>query len=264
MAAVWFEWNWQPSILIGLALLAGGYWGAVNRWRSHVGGATPVSGGQQGWFFLGIVTLFVALISPLDGLSDAYLFSAHMLQHMLLSVVAPPLLLLGTPGWLLRPLLRLPGVARVGRGLTRPIVAFAVFNAVFAVWHLPGLYEATLQNDAIHIVEHVLFMATGVLNWWPVLSPMPELPRLAYPAQVAYLFLEGLPATFLGALIVFSPTVLYPTYAAAARVSALSAFDDQQAAGLIMWMPGGMIYLLALSLVFRAWLSSEQTHRPMA
>ncbi len=258
MSGVWAEWNWQPSLWLGLVVLTGGYLGAVNVWRQRFRQPAPVSRGQKAWFLSAAGVLFFALVSPLDALSDQYLFSAHMLQHLLLSLVAPPMLLLGTPGWLLRPLLRLPGVERGLRFLTHPLVAFSVFNLSFAAWHLPVLYEATLQNEAIHIFEHLLFMGTGILNWWPILSPLPELPRLSYPAQIAYLFAEGIPATLLGALIVFSPDILYPTYASAARVINLTPAQDQAAAGLIMWMPGGMIYLLALSLVFRAWYNREQ------
>lgn len=258
MASALTEWNWQPSILIGLALLAGLYLGAVYGWRPRFRPAERLTPPQVIWFLAGLGVIFVALLSPLDGLGDDYLFSAHMLQHFLIAFVAPPMLLLGAPGWLVRPLFQLPGVGRVARFFTLPLIAFASFNIVFMVWHFPGFYEATLHNEGLHIFEHLLFMATGVLNWWPVLSPVPEAPRLPYPAQMAYLFVEGIPATILSALIVFSPAVIYPTYAAAERVIDLSPLNDQLLAGLIMWIPCDMIYLLALSLVFRAWFNHEQ------
>jgi putative membrane protein len=251
-------WNWDPSIWIGTGLFAGAYLCAVGPLRRRFRSSEPVARAQVIWFLTGAAVIFFALASPLDDLGDEYLFSAHMVQHVLLTLIAPPLLLLGTPGWLLRPLLRYPPAARAARLLTMPLIGFASFNAVFIIWHLPVLYEATLHSESVHIFEHLLFMATGVLNWWSVLSPLPELPRLSLPAQILYLFLDGLPMTALGALIVFSPAVLYPTYAAAPRITDLSALADQQVAGLIMWMPGGMIYLAALSIVFFNWLGREE------
>jgi cytochrome c oxidase assembly factor CtaG len=252
------DWNWEPSIWIGVALLIGAYLCAIGPLRSRFGASEPVSRAGVAWFLLGAGVILFALVSPLDDLGDEYLFSAHMAQHLLLTLVAPPLLLMGTPGWTLRPILRYRIVTKVARVLTTPLVSFIVFNAVFLTWHLPALYEATLQNESVHILEHLLFMATGVLNWWPILSPLPELPRLSPPGQILYLFLEAVPATVLSALIVFAPTVLYPTYAAAPRVLGLDALADQQIAGLVMWTPGGLIYLGALTAVFFAWFGREE------
>ncbi len=250
-------WNWAPSILVGLAGFLGVYLAAIGPLRTRFAASSPVARTQIAWFTAGALVVLLALVSPLDEIGDGYLFSAHMIQHLLLTLVAPPLLLLGTPGWLLRPLLRAGSIRRVLRLLTSPLVAFILFNATFLIWHMPTLYEATLHNEAIHITEHLLFMATAMLNWWPVLGPLPQLPRLSPPTQILYLFLEGVPATILGALIVFAATPLYPTYAAAPRVFGLDSIADQQLAGLVMWMPGGMIYLLALSLVFYTWLQRE-------
>ncbi|MDE3089278.1 MAG: cytochrome c oxidase assembly protein [Chloroflexota bacterium] len=252
------DWNWEPSILLGLALLVGAYLGAIGPWRARFQSSEKTERAQITFFLLGAFTLFIALVSPLDEWSDHYLFSAHMVQHILLTLIAPPLLLIGTPGWMLRPLLRFPAVARVARTLTLPVVAFALFNLDFAIWHLPAFYEATLENNTLHIVEHLLFMATGVLNWWPLLGSLKELPRLPAPAQILYLFLEAVPATILGAVFVFAPSPLYPTYVNAPRVFGISAADDQILSGLIMAMPGAMIYLGALSVVFFVWLDREE------
>ncbi len=251
-------WNWAPSIVVGLAVFLGLYLAAIGPLRTRFAASAPVTRAQIAWFTAGLLVILLALVSPLDEIGDSYLFSAHMIQHLLLALVAPPLLLLGMPGWLLRPLLRAGLIRRVLHLLTLPLVALILFNATFFIWHVPTLYEATLHNEAIHISEHVLFIATGMLNWWPILSPLPQLSRLSPPTQILYLFLEGIPATILGALIVFAASPLYPTYAAAPRVFGLDPIADQQLAGLVMWMPGGMIYLLALSLIFFTWLQREQ------
>ena len=257
-ARVLSTWNWEPSVLLGIALIVGAYLAAAGPFRVRFGSSSKVERAQAIWFLLGAFVILFALVSPLDELDDRYLFGADMTQHLLLTLVAPPLMLIGTPGWMLRPLLRKPVILRAARFLTNPLIAFALFNVDFAIWHLPTFYEATLENETIHIVEHLLFIATAFLNWWPILSPLPELPRLPPPAQILYLFLEALPSTFLGAFLVFAPAPLIPTYAAAPNLFGIGPMDDQLFSGLIMWMPGGMTWLLALTIVFFQWLDREE------
>jgi cytochrome c oxidase assembly factor CtaG len=251
-------WNWAPSVLIGVALLAAGYLAATGPLRWRFPGSEPVTRRQTTWFMLGLFVILFALVSPLDFIGDNYLFSSHTIQHILLTLVGPPLLLLGTPGWLLRPVLSWPGMLRLARVLTMPLVAFALFNANFMLWHLPAPYEATLQNEWLHTFEHLLFMATGVILWWPIFSPLEELPRLSYPAQMLYLFMNTFPMTILSAFLTFAPSPLIATYADAPRLFGLTVMGDQELAGLIMWMPGGMIFLVALSAVFFKWAGTEE------
>lgn len=252
-----FAWNFDPAILIGLALQAGAYLACVGPLRTRFPGAEPVPPVRIQTFLLGVLVLFIALCSPIETLGDRYLLSAHMVQHMLMTLIAPPLLLLGTPRWLFRPLLRLPLALPLGRLITSPLAAFVSFNLVFALWHVPSYYEATLRSTPIHILEHALFFATATLTWWPIFSPMDELPRMADPAQCLYLFLASIPPTILGALITFAG-VLYPTYARAPRVWGLSPETDQQIAGLLMWIPGSLIFLLVLTIVFFRWFNNEE------
>lgn len=251
-------WTFDASVIVGILALGGGYLYAIGplRRRRPLGEAVPR--GRVTAFFVGVAVLAFALLSPLDVLGDTYLFSAHMVQHMLLTMVFPPLLLVGTPGWLLRPLLRAPLVARVVRILTLPPVAFALFNGVFWIWHLPPLYDLTLRNSAVHIVEHTMFIGTAVLNWFPIFSPLPvELPRLPRPAQLLYLFLSCQPMVALGALLTFSSQVLYTPYLSAPRIFGISAMGDQQLGGLIMWIPGNFVYLLVMSVVFFLWIERQ-------
>ncbi len=251
-------WSTEPTIWLGIALLIALYLLASGPWRSRFRDSRPVERGQVVWFLSGMLIIWFALVSPLDEMSDQYLFSAHMVQHILLTLVAPPLLLIGTPGWMLCPLMRYDLVKRAARVLIMPVIAFAIFNLDFMIWHVPALYEATLENEAIHIIEHLLFIGTAFLNWWPILSPLPELPRLPYPAQILYLFLDAVPSTVLGAIFIFGSDVMYPAYAAAPRIFGIGALDDQMLGGLIMAMPGGMIYLVVLSIVFFLWLGREE------
>jgi putative membrane protein len=177
-----------------------------------------------------------------------------MVQHLLITLVVPPLLLLGTPGWMLRPLLRRGPVRRAARTLLAPIAAFMLFNAVFALWHVPIFYEASLRFEPAHAFEHAAFAGLALLAWWPVFGPMPEFPRLPYGAQVVYLFMSSLPPTIVGAIIALAERPLYPTYWAAPRVAGIDPFSDQQAAGLIMWIPGALAYFVVLTVVFFLWL----------
>lgn len=209
-------------------------------------------------FTLGVWAIFIALYSPLDVLSDEFLFSAHMVQHLILTLVVPPLLLMGIPGWLVRPLIKPPAVFAVAKVLTHPVAALLIFNGIFAVWHVPVIYEAGLNHLSVHITQHILFMATGVMMWWPVLSPLPELPRLPYGGQVLYLFILSIPPAIVGGLITFSNDVLYKTYEQAPRIWGISASSDQQIGGVMMKLPGFLILVAAAIIIFFTWVSKEE------
>jgi putative membrane protein len=153
-----------------------------------------------------------------------------------------------------RPLLRDPALLRLGRWLTRPSGSFATFNAVLVAWHLPPLYNLAMEQHPVHIVEHLMIMAASVILWWPLLSPLPELPRAPYPVQMLYLFVVGMPMVVVSIFISMADGILYPFYARAPRVlEALTPRADQHLGGLIMWVPGGMIFLIALTVVFFRW-----------
>ena len=254
----WANWHVHPSVLMGLLLLGGAYLCGSGPLRERYDWAPRVDPGQVVTFFLGLAVLFLALQGPLHELSDHFLFSAHMVQHLLLSLVVTPLLLLGTPGWLLRPLVRSPRVQRWGRLITHPVMAFSVFNVVLIVWHLPDLYDLTLREHSIHILEHLAFLAAGVIAWWPLLSPIEEVPRVSYPVQLLYIFGQSVPMGFLGAVITFSGDVLYSFYAEAPRVWAISPLTDQQIGGVIMKSAAGVVFLLALGIVFFVWAGREE------
>jgi cytochrome c oxidase assembly factor CtaG len=262
ISSIWGDWSWEPSVILGCLALAGLYLGAAGPWRkrwlrSGRLAEAPISKGKIAWFMGGLAVVMFALLSPLDEIGDSYLFSAHMVQHLLLILAAAPMLLLGTPGWMLSPLLGNPIIRSVGRWLTHPVVAFLIFNINFAAWHFPALYQATLLNENVHILEHLLFLATAVLNWWPVIGPAEELPRLPSPGQMLYLFLDAVPGTVLGAIFVFADGPLYPFYVSAGRLFGISPDVDQQLGGLIMASVGSLVYLAALGGVFAAWLERE-------
>jgi putative membrane protein len=253
------EFTVHPSTVIGIAGLAGLYEWGVRRWGDAAITSSPGPGRPAAQrpnrppFYAALAIMFLSLNGWLHDLSDYYLFSAHMVQHLVLALAVAPLLVMGTPGWLLRPALAVRGVAPVGRWVTHPIHAFTIFNVVVAGWHLPPLYNTAMAHHSVHIIQHLTLLVASVLMWWPVLSPLPELPRVSYPAQMLYLFLMSIPMSLVSITIVYAKTILYPAYSSAPRVWGISPMSDQMAGGLIMWIPGGLYFFVIISVVFFRW-----------
>jgi putative membrane protein len=243
----WWRWSIHPSTVIGIAALGALYLWAARRLRQD---PTPT---QKIFFFTALFVMFASLNGPIHDLSDDYLFSAHMVQHLLLTLAMAPLLVAGVPGWMIRRPLATRFIEPAARFLTRAPIAFIGFNVVMAAWHLPPLYNAAMANHNIHILQHLMFMAAAVLMWWPLLSQLPELPRLAYPGQMLYSFLMSIPMSIVAIYIAMSDHVLYPAYAAAPRVLPISPLEDQLLGALIMWIPGGIIFMIIMTVVFFKW-----------
>ncbi len=243
--------EWHAEVLAGLAAVAGLYlWAArAQRRRVPAGRALAMAGG--------LAAFAAALNGPIHDLSENYLFSAHMVQHLLITLVGPPLLLAGIPPGMLSPLLRRAGIAPALERLTRLPVAFALYNVALVAWHLPGPYNAALEHHGLHIAEHLTFVATATLAWWPIVSPEPTLPRPPYGARMLYLFLLSLPMTAVAAFVTLAEDPLYPFYAAAPRVWALSPLEDQRLGGVIMWVPASLAPIAAFTGIFFRWVAAE-------
>ncbi|MGE3270310.1 MAG: cytochrome c oxidase assembly protein [Chloroflexota bacterium] len=260
----WTSWSGDGVLRGGLLLLAGVYLLGIGPVRQRYRLGPPAKRAQIASYLAGVLCLLVALEGPIHELSDNYLFSAHMIQHMLLIYAAPPLMLLGMPAWLLRPIVRLPGVFRVARWLTHPLAAVGMFNIIFAAYHIPLYYNAVVEDHNLHIAAHLLFIVLAVQTWWPILSPLPELPRLNYPLRMLYVFGQTFSGFIVGSFVTNSPNVLYGFYASAPRVWGLSPMDDQKIGGLIMWVVGGFYLLLVFSAIFFAWARAEGVHDDVA
>ena len=258
VGSVWTHWHAHPDVLLGLAAIQAAYLMGVGPIRERLGLADSVDSRQVATFTAGVMVIFVALLSPIHELSDGFLFSAHMVQHVLLTLVAPPLLILGAPEWLIRPMLRPNWAFRLSRLATHPAFAFAAFTIIFSVWHIPSLYNVSVTNHGVHIGEHLLFMGSAVLMWWPVVSLMPELPRLSAPLQILYLFLLSIAQIVVFAPITFSKEPLYQWYVDAPRIWNLSPLADQQIGGIIMKMGGGAIFLVVIIVAFTRWYNQEE------
>jgi len=247
----WIVWDVYPSIVLGVAgfilayvLLAGPL---RRRWNLSPVGPTV---GEWFRFLFSMFVVFFSLQGPLHELSDYYLFSGHMVQHLLITLLFPPMFILGIPGWMWKPLVKIGWVARVGRALTHPVVAFVLSTFVLYFWHIPTMYDWALADHNVHIVEHLGFMSSAVIMWWPVWSRIEEIPPLTSGYRMVYLFLLTIPMKGLGALITVSDYVVYRGYATAPRVFGLDPLVDQRLGGVIMWMPGGLAIWFAMGVVF--------------
>src|SRR5258708_12256265 len=247
----WTTFTVHPSTVIGLTVL-----GAIYTWRSSLaqrGTSAPLERTQPILFASALAVMFLSLNGWLHDLSDSYLFTAHMVQHLILALVVAPLLIRGTRGWMLRPRWRHRPIAIVAGWLSNPMLCFAIFNVVLIGWHLPPLYNAAMANHPLHIVQHLILLAASVIMWWPVLSPMPELPRLSYPGQMLYLFLMTIPMALVSVSIAYSGSILYPIYALPPPLIHLPPLHDQMLGALMMWIPGGLYFFAVISVGFFRW-----------
>jgi putative membrane protein len=242
------SWTIHPSTVIGLTALGWLYF-----WRARATEGVGPSTAQRISFVGGLVLLFLILNGPLHDLSDYYLFSGHMVQHLIMELIVPPLLIAGASGWMLRPALQWPVVRWLAPRVTTPVMAFAIFNVTLAVWHIPAMYNLALLHHNVHILQHVTFLVASVLMWWPFMSSLPELPRLSYPGQMLYCFLMTLPMSVVAVYITMADSVLYPLYASSPRLWGISPKMDQQIGGLIMWIPGGLFFYGIMTVVFFRW-----------
>ena len=269
---LWRAWSWEPCIVLPLALSAGLYAvGTRALWRS-AGAGRGVGRDEVALFALGWGALALALVSPLHRLGEA-LFAAHMAQHELLMAVAAPLLVLGRPlvpfVWALPPAWRrVAGSWTSGRGfragweaLTHPATAWTLHAAAIWLWHLPSLYEATLGSELVHALQHASFLGTALLFWWSVVRRTAATGRVGTPIAVLALFTTALHTTLLGALLTFSRRVWYPIYDASTAAWGLTPLEDQQLAGLIMWVPAGVAYTVAALALLGTWLAEPRGPR---
>jgi putative membrane protein len=263
----WSGWSIEPSLAY-VALAALLYWLGGRERRAA---AQPL---RTLAFVSGLATIVIALESPIDGYAEK-LFWAHMLQHVLLLTVAPPLILLGRPWprmwralplrWrtvLARTLVRSRAVAPVRR-LARPVPAWVLFNGAIVAWHVPAAYDATLSSGAVHQLEHAIFFFTGLLFWARVVDPGPLRPRLGWPVRIAYVVGAMVVGWLIAIVLVMAPDPLYAHYAALThRPGGITAATDQQLAGGIMWVPGSIAYSIAVFICFYRWLEPETGNAP--
>jgi putative membrane protein len=259
-AGAW-DWHFQPhlDVWVPMVLLLAGYFYALRRFgpAREALGEVPATPAQKTCFVLGVASLWIASDWPLHDLAEDYLFSVHMVQHLLFTFVAPPLLLLGLPAWMVRPLLGRGLRFKIVRTLTRPVVALLVFNAVIALTHWPAIVNLAVRSEPAHLVLHGVLLFTALAMWWPVVPPLPETRGLSDPARMLYLFLQSVVPTVPASFLTFARSPIYDEYAAAPHPW-ISAVDDQMIAGLIMKIGGGLLLWAIIVVLFFRWNAKEQ------
>lgn len=266
------HWTAEPAVLVPILVSTLWYLVGFARVRRLRGFAQLYGWRQLLCYLAGELTLVLALLSPLDDLADQ-LFSAHMLQHMLLLMVAAPLLVWGRPAvgflWAFGPVgRRRLGGAWHSLGLTggvnrlmHPVLVWILFCGVFILWHLPGPYQLALHDETVHTFEHISFILTALMFWTIVIEPSGRR-RLDYGATLLFILAAAVVSSLPGAVITLAATPLYPAYATGTTRWALSLLEDQQLAGLLMWLPGGVVYLIAAGGALLRWLEFDDNRRP--
>jgi putative membrane protein len=245
------------DVLAILGGLAAAYLVAARRHERTTG--ERLKSGRRYRFLGGVAALLLGAGWPIHDLAESYLYSMHMVQHMLFTFLAAPLLLTGMPAWMWRALLRPAPVRAVWAFLTRPLVALVVANGVLLTTHWPEVVSLSVGSEPAHFSLHALLLGSAIVMWWPVLSPLPELPALSRPGQLIYLFIQSLAPTIPASFLTFGTEPLYPVYATFPRIWGIDPLTDQLIAGLVMKLVGGLILWVVIAAVFFRWGHEETT-----
>ena len=254
---IYIGWQIDPVLIGGILALGAAYAVAVGPLRARLAPGQPFPTGSARWFYAGLAMLYLVEGSPLHDLAERYLLTAHMIQHLLLSYVVARMLIVGVPAWLWRAVLVNPFVFPAARLLLRPLVTFVVFAVFFAVWHVPVIYQAALLSPWVHHLEHIIFLVTAIMLWWPILSPLEELPKAPHLVRLAYLFVIPIAQLPVFAGITFNPDVVYPLYAMAPRVLGIDVMADQALAGVTMKVFGLLFFGVPFARIFFDWYQRE-------
>ena len=263
--------SWSGPVGLTAAVVLAGFLYLRGWLRLHSACVKAIPPWRAGSFFLGLFLIWLAVGSPLAAF-DEELLTVHMVQHLLLMTVAPPLILVGAPVMpllhalprkflqsLLGPLFRSPAMQGIGRVLSQPAFCWLAAAAALLGWHVPAAFTLGLQSEALHAIEHACFLGSGFLFWWPVVQPWPSVPRWPRWSMLVYLFLATLPCDILSAFLAFCDRVVYTVYLSTPKHSVISALEDQQCAGALMWTCVTIVYLLAAAILTTRLLSARST-----
>ena len=225
--------------------------------RRHVSvGEVAVTGRQIAWFTTGLF-LFAAVEGwPIHDIGQQSLFTFHMTEHMVLALIVPPAILKGVPSWLLRLVVR--PILPVLKVMTKPLPAILFFNAVLAFIHVPVVLETMLTTELVHFFFHMLLVTSATIMWWPVIGPIPDIPKLAPPYAMGYLFVQSLVPTIPASFMTFAEDVVYKVYEGTPRLWGWDVLTDQLVAGLIMKIGGGIVLWTAITVIFFKWAAEEE------
>ena len=256
----------HPDVFVVMSGLALSYWWALARLgpRKVAPGEPVATRNNVRCYVIGLVFMWIFAEYPIHDLAEHYLFSVHMVQHLVFTMVSAPLMLMGLPPWLMRTLLVTPRrVHAVVRQLTRPVVALIIFNAFLVLTHWPVVVNQTTHDELFHFGVHTVMFGTALILWMPMVNQLPELPRLTYPQRMVYLFLQSIVPTVPASFLTLSTGVIYSAYAHQTVKLGISPITDQQVAGVIMKIGGGAILWGILGYTFFAWWAAEQRRDKM-
>jgi putative membrane protein len=259
-AAVPFPaWTPHPDVWLLVGLFGAGYAIAIVRLAPKwaVAGQAVVTRFQVTCWTLGVLAMWVASDYPVHDVAERYNFSVHMVQHLIFTMVVPPLLLLGLPAWLLRLVLRPRWLFSTVRALARFIPALVIFNVVLVFTHWPLIVDAALHSALLHFLVHALLLVSSLIVWLPIVSPLPEIPRLQPVLRMLYLFAWSVVPTIPASFLTFGTSPLYKFYEHVPHLYGMSTLQDQQTAGLIMKIGAGLLLWLIIAVVFFRWASEE-------
>lgn len=266
-AEIWRHWTWEPFTAALLSLSAAVYATGLRRLWQRAGTGAGIRRWEAASFGAGLLSIAVALLSPLAWVSEIA-FSAHMTQHEVLMLLSAPLLVFGRPlqafTWALTRRWREEAgawtrarvVSRPWHALTGPAAAFALHGLALWIWHVPRLYEAALASEGVHAVQHASFLLAAALFWWGMING--RYGKIGYGAGVVYVFLTAVHSSVLGALMTIAPSPWYPAYLGAGAAWRIDALADQQIAGLLMWIPSGVIFIVLGLALLAAWLGESE------
>jgi cytochrome c oxidase assembly factor CtaG len=252
------HWNLAPTALVALALYAGIY---LWRWRAarREEGGRGAGFGELAFFVIAFTALTTAVISPIDGLGEDYLFSMHMLQHILLGDIAPVFLLLALSRVMMRPATRrLMAVERALGRFAHPLTGLVLWFALIYVWHIPALYDAAIQSEVVHAIEHASFFTAGIALWWPLIQPVPMRRRMRGMWPFAYISAAKLGLAGLGLYLTWSTSVAYEHYETVPRIWGLTAVEDQNVGGAMMMLEQSVVLLIAFVVLFVQMLTQSE------
>lgn len=247
----------DPGVIDGILAISVLYALCIGPGRRYLAPDEPFEKRRAVYFGMGVLVLIGAVATPIDHIGETYLFCVHMLQHVILIYLVPPLFLLGCPPWLADFLLRTEGLGSLLKFLVKPVVACIVFNATLLFWHVPPIYEFALRDPLIHLLEHASFVASAILMFWPLLEPAPSGARLHDGLKILYVLGVSIGQLPLFAFLTFATTVFYPTYEAAPRIMDLSPLDDQLLGGALMKLTAAAFMFGGLAVYFYRWYQKE-------
>jgi cytochrome c oxidase assembly factor CtaG len=248
------DWNLDPILLAALLALLGGYLVVIGPLRARFALGEAVSQRKVMLFVAGWLVLALSVLSPLDPIGRRYLFLASALQLLLITSLAAPLLLAGLPQWLIERLLPTQALRQMTRGFAFAFFAIALFNGALLLWQIGPVFEASLHDDAVHNLRLLTLLVAGVINWWPLLTPLDRHTRFASPFQIFYIAAESVPLDLFGLVCIFVGYVFYPTYANAPRIFGVSALTDQALAGGLLAIPNNIFDFILMSVIFFGWI----------